>query len=137
MPTSARDPQVALVSLNMIAHVIFAHGSPIESANEAVRVIAAEAARAGGFELCEAAFLERGTPSLPEAIASLAARGASEIIVIPYFLTLGLHLQRDLPQLIRAAQAQTPGVGIRVTEPLDGHPALSAILVDRARGERS
>lgn len=121
----------------MTGHVIFAHGSSIESANQAVRVVAEEAARAGGFALYEAAFLEGGRPTLAEAVASLAGRGASEIVVIPYFLTLGLHLQRDLPRLIRAVEAGTPGVPIRVTAPLDGHPGLSSILVDRAREARS
>ena len=117
----------------MTGYVIFAHGSSIESANEAVRVVAAGAASAGDFTLYETAFLEGGRPSLSEAVASLAARGASEILVIPYFLTLGLHLQRDLPRLVRELEAQTPGIHVRVTPPLDGHPGLSAILVERAR----
>jgi sirohydrochlorin ferrochelatase len=117
----------------MTGHVIFAHGSSIESANQAVRVVAAQAALAGEFVLYETAFLEGGRPTLAEAIASLAGRGASEIVVIPYFLTLGLHLQRDLPRLVQAVEAQTPGVRVRVTAPLDGHPGLSSMLVDRAR----
>jgi sirohydrochlorin ferrochelatase len=120
----------------MTGYVIFAHGSSIESANEAVRAVAADAARAGGFVLYEAAFLEGGRPTLAEAVESLAARGASEIVVIPYFLTLGLHLQRDLPRLVQAVEAETPGIRIRVTEPLDGHPGLSGMLVDRAREAR-
>lgn len=121
----------------MTGHVIFAHGSPIESANEAVRAVAAQAAQDGGFALYETAFLEGGRPSLAEAVASLAERGASEIVVIPYFLTLGLHLQRDLPRLVRELEVKTPGVHLLVTPPLDGHPGLSAMLVDRAREARS
>ena len=117
----------------MIGYVIFAHGSSVESANEAVRAVAADAAKAGDLDPCEAAFLEGGRPGLTDAVASLAARGASEVVVIPYFLTLGLHLQRDLPALVRALERDVPGVVIRVTAPLDGHPALSAILVERAR----
>ena len=117
----------------MTGYVIFAHGSSVESANEAVRVVAAQAAAAGNLDPCEAAFLEGGRPGLSDAVAAVAARGASEVVVIPYFLTLGLHLQRDLPELVRAVQRKVPGVAIRVTAPLDGHPALSAILVERAR----
>jgi sirohydrochlorin ferrochelatase len=45
-------------------YVVFAHGSSIESANEAVRVVAAEMARRGGFETVVAAFLEGGQPDL-------------------------------------------------------------------------
>ncbi len=110
-------------------YVIFAHGSPIESANEAVRVVAEGAA----LRLYETAFLDSSPPTLADAVGTLASRGATEIVVIPYFLTLGMHLQRDLPALVRAVEEQTPGLKIRVTAPLDGHPALSAILRDRAQ----
>jgi sirohydrochlorin ferrochelatase len=111
-----------------IGYVIFAHGSPIESANEAVRVVAA----AAGLPMYEVAFLDSAPPTLADAVALLAERGAVEIVVIPYFLTLGMHLQRDLPALVKALERQTPGLQIRVTPPLDGHPALSRIIVDRA-----
>jgi len=117
----------------MTGYVIFAHGSSVESANEAVRVIAAQAAGAAGFQLYETAYLDCAHPTLAEAVSALASRGATDIVVIPYFLTLGIHLQRDLPALVRALEAGTPGLRVRITPPLDGHPALSSIIVDRAR----
>jgi sirohydrochlorin ferrochelatase len=112
---------------------IFAHGSSVASANDSVRAVAGRVARQGGFELVEAAFLEQGTPDLAEAVARLAARGASRILVVPYFLTLGLHLQRDLPRIVAEIARIQPGVEIRVTSPLDGHPAMAQALIERAR----
>ncbi len=47
--------------------------------------------------MVEAAFLELGRPSLEEAADLLVARGVRQIVVIPYFLTPGTHLERDLP----------------------------------------
>jgi sirohydrochlorin ferrochelatase len=44
-----------------------------------------------------------------------------------------LHLQRDLPSLVASARRRHPGRTIEVTPPLDGHAALVAILLDRAR----
>jgi sirohydrochlorin ferrochelatase len=117
---------------------IFAHGSSIASANEAVRAVADRVARQGGFQLVEAAFLEQASPDLAEAVARLAARGASRILVVPYFLTLGLHLQRDLPRIVADISSIQPGVEIRVTPPLDGHPAMEQALIERARdGEKA
>ena len=113
------------------ALVVFAHGSSIESANEAVRAVCRTMGEAGGYPV-EAAFLEGGKPGLGEAVGLLAGRGADRVIVIPYFLTLGLHLQRDLPQLIEQARAEYPGIRVEVTPPLDGHPALAAVLLERA-----
>jgi len=115
----------------MTGFIVFAHGSRVESANQAVRDIAAKMA-ASRSELVEAAFLELGQPDLTGAAGRLVARGASHIIVIPYFLTLGTHMQRDLPRLVEDAARQNGGVEIEVTSPLDGHPALLEALLDRA-----
>jgi sirohydrochlorin ferrochelatase len=114
------------------AIVVFAHGSSIESANESVRRIAETVRLEGGFDLVEAAFLEQGRPDLASAVAALVQKGATRIVVLPYFLTLGVHLQRDLPKLVAELAQAHHGVDIRVTPPLDGHPALHRILEERA-----
>jgi sirohydrochlorin ferrochelatase len=113
--------------------VIFAHGSRIESANESVRAAAAGLATAGGFELVEAAFLDLAFPSLTTAVGDLICRGAERIVVIPYFLTLGAHLERDLPRIIEEASRVHDEIQIEATPPLEGHPALGEILLARAR----
>jgi sirohydrochlorin ferrochelatase len=112
--------------------VIFAHGSSVPSANDAVRVVAEKVAATGGFDLVETAFLE-AQPDLSEAIERLVERGATRVLVIPYFLTLGIHLQRDLPAIINKITDLHHGVEIRVTPPLDEHAALVEIVLDRAR----
>lgn len=117
----------------MTAYIVFAHGSSIESANEAVRLVARAAAEQGGWQIYETAFLEGGSPNLGEAAGQLIARGASRLVILPYFLTLGLHLQRDLPRLTDPIRRDHPGVKIEVTPPLDGHPAMINALIDRAR----
>ncbi len=117
----------------MIAYIVFAHGSSVESANHAVRNVAAEAARRGGWALYETAFLGGGRPDLVEAAARLAARGAAEIVVIPYFLTAGLHLERDLPELLARISRAHPDLAVRATVPLDGHPGLLEALLGRAK----
>lgn len=112
--------------------VIFAHGSSVPSANEAVRDVAGTAARAGKFEHVETAFLE-AKPDLAEAVARLADAGVRRILVVPYFLTLGIHLQRDLPAIVEQLSRAHENVEILVTPPLDGHPALVQALLDRAQ----
>jgi len=110
--------------------VVFGHGSSVASANAAVVAVADRAASLGGWRLYEAAFLECA-PRLDDAVGKLVARGALSVVVLPYFLTLGIHLQRDLPVLVEelAAKYRVP---IRVSPPLDGHSGLEKILVDRA-----
>jgi sirohydrochlorin ferrochelatase len=114
--------------------IVFAHGSRIEPANQAVRAAAAELVRAGDYPIVEAAFLELGRPSLEEAADLLISRGVQQIVVIPYFLTPGTHLERDLPVLIQNISSKNKHIQVLVTPSLDGHPGLVGILADRARG---
>jgi sirohydrochlorin ferrochelatase len=118
--------------LKPTGYVVFGHGSTVESANDSVRAMAAELARRGGYQAVETAFLESGQPDLRGAVEILAGCGIRHIIVIPYFLTLGMHLQRDLPRLVEELRAVHPGMEIQVTPPLDGQPALIDALLGRA-----
>ncbi|HUE02623.1 MAG TPA: CbiX/SirB N-terminal domain-containing protein [Bryobacteraceae bacterium] len=110
--------------------VIFAHGSSVKSANEAVSAVAKAVASAGGFQHIKTAFLE-AQPGLAEAVASLADSGVTRILIVPYFLTLGIHLQRDLPAIVAQLAGAHRGVEIQIAPPLDGHPALVTVLLER------
>lgn len=117
----------------MTGYVVFAHGSSVESANEAVRFVTSQLRERGGYQAVETAFLEGGNPDLRGAVEMLSAKGVEDIVIIPYFLTLGLHLQRDLPRLIKEVESAHPGLKIGVTPPLDGHPAMIDAMLDRAQ----
>jgi len=115
----------------MTGFIVFAHGSRVESANQAVRDVASKMA-SSGRHVVEAAFLEIGAPDLSRATGLLISRGATRVIVIPYFLTLGTHMQRDLPRLAQEASRAHGSIEMQITAPLDGHPALVQALLDRA-----
>jgi sirohydrochlorin ferrochelatase len=113
--------------------VVFAHGSRVEAANQAVRAVTAQLAELGSFRYVEAAFLELGEPSLSGAVARLVGEGVRSIRVIPYFLISGTHMERDLPRILQEISLQYKDLDIATTPPLDTHPALLQILLDRAR----
>jgi sirohydrochlorin ferrochelatase len=117
----------------MTGVVVFAHGSSVEPANARVVETASELARAGGFPLVETAFLELAEPDLAEAVKRLVSRGAKRVVIVPYFLTLGIHLRRDLPGIVAGLRSIYQDVEIETTEPLEGHPALLEALLDRAK----
>jgi sirohydrochlorin ferrochelatase len=120
----------------MTALVVFAHGSTMDAANQAIRDVAASLETRSGF-ITEAAFLEIAAPDLPQAVEKLVERGATRIVVVPYFLTPGKHAERDLPRIIGQIREWLRGihkeeVRIEAAANLDGHPALVGILLDRA-----
>jgi sirohydrochlorin ferrochelatase len=111
--------------------ILFAHGSTVAEANQGVDQLAAEVGRAGGFHFVRSAFLDCVRPTLGEAIAEAVAAGSERIIVIPYFLTMGIHLRRDLPNLIAPERVRHPQVTIEVGQSLEGHPSMSSIILER------
>ena len=117
----------------MTAVVLFAHGSPVTEANDGVAALARAVAErlVDGFVL--PAFLDPAKPNLGDAVAEAVARGSSRIVVMPYFLTMGLHLRRDLPVLIEEQRARFPRVEILVTESLEGHPGMAEAVAGRVR----
>jgi sirohydrochlorin ferrochelatase len=112
------------------AIIVFAHGSAVPAANEEVARLAAEVSRRAQCP-ARGAFLEQAQPDLPAAVAEFVAAGARRIVVIPYFLTMGTHMRRDLPRLIAEQQARFPAVDIRAGQSLEGYPGMAQVLLDR------
>lgn len=114
-----------------IGYVLFAHGSRLETANDSIRTLAAKFAEAGNLGLVDVAFLDCAPPSLETTTGRLVDRGASKIVVIPYFLTMGRHAAEDLPR-IAAEASRIHNVDIRIAGTMEGHPGLLRILLERA-----
>jgi sirohydrochlorin ferrochelatase len=66
-------------------------------------------------------------------MAQAVQAGAERVIVIPYFLTMGIHLRRDLPNLIAPLRARYPQLAIDIAKSLEGHPLMAAIVLERIR----
>ena len=115
------------------AIIVFAHGSAVPEANQGIARLAEEVSRRAG---CAAgcAFLEMAQPDLGGAIAETVAAGAHRIVVIPYFLAMGVHVREDLPRLIKRQRALFPEVEILVGESLESSPAMADVVLDRVRG---
>jgi len=115
------------------AILLFAHGSRVEEANEGVRELARKVQAQGPYAYVRAAFLELAQPDLDQAIAQAVEAGARRVIVIPHFLTMGLHIRRDLPNLVAPAKQKYPGLDVQVGPPLEGHPLMPSIVLARVR----
>jgi sirohydrochlorin ferrochelatase len=111
--------------------LLFAHGSSVEEANRAVHELARQIEAQGPYGYVRAAFLERARPDLGEAVRQAVEAGRQRLIVIPYFLTMGIHLQRDLPNFISALKQKYPEVMIEVGQSLEGHPLMASIILGR------
>ena len=114
------------------AIVLFAHGSAVSEANRQVAALAEEISRRAG---CPAgcAFLEIAQPDLAAAVAAFAKAGVRRIVLVPYFLTMGVHVREDLPKLIEEQRARFPGVEILAGQPLEGSPGMAGLILELVR----
>ena len=98
--------------------LLIAHGSRRAISNSEVETLAKRLAGHldNTFDSTRHAFLEIATPSIPQAIDLCVADGAQEIVVLPYFLSPGNHVSRDLPALMEKKCAQYPHIQFDVLE---------------------
>src|SRR3989442_15368222 len=92
--------------------VLFAHGSRVEEANRGVRELARQVEDVGPYSYVRAAFLELAEPSLSAAVAQAVEAGPPRMVVIPYFLTEGVPLRRDLPTVSAAEKKKNSKTAI-------------------------
>jgi sirohydrochlorin ferrochelatase len=114
------------------ALVLVDHGSQREAANAVLDQIAGLIRSADPHRTVATAHMELASPTLAEAVAACVAAGASEIIVVPYFLGPGRHTSEDIPRLCAEAAAQHPDVDVRMAAALGPHPKLAELALLRA-----
>ena len=83
-----------------------------------------------GHALVEVGYMAHLPPLVPEAFARCVAAGATRILVLPYFLHVGLHMHRDIPELLRAEAEKYPQVQV-VLGPNLGFDESLVDLVER------
>ena len=100
--------------------IIVDHGSRRDESNRLLeRVAEAFAQRfASQYEIVEPAHMELAEPSIASAYARCVERGATRVVVAPYFLGPGKHWTGDIPALTAAAAASFPGTRYHVTQTL-------------------
>jgi sirohydrochlorin ferrochelatase len=95
--------------------------------------MADDLAARGDYPIVEATFLELAEPDVPTGAAACVKRGAERVLMIPYFLSAGVHLVRDLTAVRDALIARHPAVEFLLGRPLGPHPLLQQLVVERVR----
>ncbi len=114
------------------ALLLIAHGSRQEEANADLLYVAA-GLRARGWPIVEASFLELTEPDIGQGGARCVEQGAERVILVPYFLSAGVHVRRDLSEARTKLAQRFPAVDFRLAEPLGQHPLLLEVVAQRVR----
>ncbi len=116
----------------MSTHVVLVgHGSRSAEANATLVALARTLAADLALPV-HAAFLEICEPAIPATLRAAAAAGATRIVTVPYFLSPGMHVRRDIVAIVDAERAEL-GIPIEIAAFLGSHPELPRLLADVAR----
>jgi precorrin-8X/cobalt-precorrin-8 methylmutase len=114
--------------------LLLGHGSPKQDANklDQVAAILHRLMHPGCTEKCvKVAYLQFAEPGIRETIEESVRQGAKKVILHPFFLSAGLHVTKDIPEMIEEARANHPRVKFIYTEPLGIHEKLAHIALER------
>ncbi len=114
--------------------ILIGHGSPKEDANnlEFIAAMLHSMLHAGCSGDCVTdSYLQFAKPDIMETIKGRVEAGAKRIVLHPFFLNAGMHVTKDIPELIEKARELFPGVEFIYTEPLGIHEKLAQIVMER------
>jgi sirohydrochlorin ferrochelatase len=116
----------------MKALLIIAHGSRKLSSNHEVKLLAQSvSSQTSNFDLVEHAFLELTTPQVSDGMTTLIEKGATEVVILPYFLAAGFHVVDDLPVLLDSAQAKYPNVKFSLLKHLGAAELMPSWIIQQ------
>jgi sirohydrochlorin ferrochelatase len=115
------------------ALLLVAHGSRQEEANADLHHMVESVRKLDRFDCIEACFLDMAEPNIAAGGARCVSLGANRVVVLPYFLSPGIHVRRDLALARQELAERFPGVEFLLAEPLGRHPLLIDVVADRAR----
>ncbi|MBN9117959.1 MAG: cobalamin biosynthesis protein CbiX [Planctomycetes bacterium] len=114
------------------AVLLIAHGSRRAEANADLEFVA-EALRARGrYPVVCASYLELAEPNIEAGGIKCVEAGATDVILVPYFLSPGVHVAEDLTAARDALSTRFPHVRFVLAEPLGRHPMLVDVVEQRA-----
>jgi sirohydrochlorin ferrochelatase len=114
------------------ALLLIAHGSRRQEANADLEFVASALRARGRYPLVCVSYLELAEPDIEAGGALCVAAGATNVILVPYFLSPGVHVVEDLSAARAKLSERFPRVRFALAEPLGRHPLLVDVVEQRA-----
>ena len=110
--------------------ILVAHGSRRKVSNIEIIQIATQLKLqvADTYQHTGHAFLELAQPSIPDAIEQAIQAGATEVTVLPYFLSAGREGSEAVPAFDSQKQQQHPAVSFKLAPYLGGAKGIIDLL---------
>jgi len=115
------------------ALLLIAHGSRNAEANADLVALADGLRESAEYPIVEPAYLELAQPTIDDAGRKCVMQGAECVILLPYFLSPGVHARIDLQVHCDRLASTYADVTFLLAKPIGAHPLLTEIVLQRAR----
>jgi len=115
----------------MQAIILLGHGSRVPDASQDMERVARGLRSRYHHALVEICHMSQLGPHFPETFEKCVRLGATEVLVLPYFLHLGQHLRSDIPRILREQAEGFPHVKLVLGKHLGFDPLLVDLLEKR------
>jgi sirohydrochlorin cobaltochelatase len=112
------------------AIILFAHGARDPDWAAPFNIIKQQLQAVRPQLQVELAFQDFMSPTLAEAAAQLAARGAKRVVLVPLFMAQGGHLKQDLPRMVGKIREQQPQLELQVMPAIGDSPEILQAITD-------
>jgi sirohydrochlorin cobaltochelatase len=116
--------------MSELAIILFAHGARDPDWAAPFRIIQQQVQAARPGVQVELAFQDFMTPTLEDAVAQSAARGARHIVLVPLFMAQGGHLKQDLPRMVGKIREQHPQLELQLMPAIGDAPEILRAISD-------
>ncbi len=115
----------------MKAVLLLAHGSKENNTVDTMETITKMVREKTNVDMVEEAYMQMRDKNLAKGIDNLVAKGATSVIIMPYFLFEGVHIKEDIPMEIADYMSKNPNITVTMGKTLGADERLAAIVADR------
>jgi len=119
------------------ALLLIAHGSRRAAANAELEAVAERMRERGRYPVVQVSYLELAEPGIEAGGAMCVERGATDVVMLPYFLSPGRHVVEDLAKARAKLSERFADVRFVLAEPLGSHPLILDVIEQRAKDAES
>ena len=119
--------------MNKIGLVLLAHGSRDPNWTKSFEKLLADLKNETENGCVRLAFMELAKPSLEDAVMACVKDGATQIRVLPLFMALGKHLEKDIPKQVERLAALHEKIKFKLLPSVVDFPSVYGAIKDAAR----
>ena len=113
------------------AVILMGHGSRVPDAGKGMEKVAVRLQKLGISEIVDVCYMERLGPRFGQVFEKCIRLGATEVVLIPYFLHLGLHTRTDIPAMMKLEAVKHPNVKLVFGKNLGFDEMLVDLVIKR------